>query len=77
MPNIKSAIQAARYQEKRRVINLRRTRAWKAAVAEFKQNPTAENFKSVQSTLHTATKYGVLAKNKADRLIARFAKAQN
>lgn len=67
MPIIKSAKKAARQSVKRTAHNQQIKRTIKAALKEFKANPTDETLRKVQSEYDKAVKKGLLKKNTASR----------
>ena len=67
MPIIKSAKKAARQSVKRTAHNQQIKRTIKAALKEFKANPTEENLRKVQSEYDKAAKKGLIKKNTASR----------
>lgn len=73
MPIIKSAKKAARQSVKRRENNQQIKKTIRTAVKEFKDKPTAENFKKAQSEYDKAVKKGLLKKNTASRRKAKLA----
>ena len=78
MPIIKSAKKAARQATKRRSENETIKKIIRAALKEFRNNPTKEKMAKVQSEYDKAVKKGLLKKNTASRRkanLAKFAKA--
>lgn len=78
MPITQSAKKALRQSKKRRLRNLRKIRAYKETVKEFKKIVKSGDFESakkllpkVYKTLDKAAKIGVIKKNKASRLKSR------
>ena len=67
MPIIKSAKKAARQSVKRTAHNQQIKRTIKAAIKDFKANPTDENLRKVQSEYDKAVKKGLIKKNTASR----------
>lgn len=74
MPIIKSAKKAARQSVKRTAHNQQIKRTIKAALKEFKANPTEENLRKVQSEYDKAAKKGLIKKNTASRRKASLMK---
>ncbi len=77
MPIIKSAKKAARQATKRTAKNEEIKKNIKVALKNFKNKPTAENMKKIQSEYDKAVKKGLLKKNTASRRksnLARLAK---
>jgi len=74
MPIIKSAKKAARQATKRTVKNQEIKKDIKAALKNFKNSPTAENMKKIQSEYDKAVKKGLLKKNTASRRKSRLAR---
>jgi len=70
----KSAMKAARAAKRRRVINLRRSRAMKAAIMEMKTAPSAENLSAAYQAIDKAMKGGLIKKNTAARMKSDLAK---
>ena len=73
MPIIKSAKKAARQSVKRRNNNQQIKKVIRAALKEFRANPTADNMKKVQSEYDKAVKKGLIKKNTASRRKAKLA----
>lgn len=74
MPIIKSAKKAARQATKRTAKNQEIKKDIKAALKNFKNSPTAENMKKIQSEYDKAVKKGLLKKNTASRRKSRLAR---
>ncbi|MBI2048523.1 MAG: 30S ribosomal protein S20 [Parcubacteria group bacterium] len=75
MAIIKSAKKAHRQAKRRRIFNLRRTRAMKDAVGEFKKTITAKgtpNVSTLYQTIDKAVKRGVIKANTAARMKSRL-----
>ncbi len=83
MANTKSAKKAIRQSERRRVFNLRRLRAMKAAIKEVKKLAAAKDSKALEllhvayKAIDKAAKRGVIKKNTAARKKSRLAKLVN
>lgn len=81
MPITKSAKKALRQTERRRVFNLRRTRAlrdlvknFRELIADTKKDKAKKLWPNVQQTIDKAAKRGVIKKNTASRKKSRLAK---
>ena len=74
MPIIKSAKKAARQTTKRTAHNQQIKKDIKAALKEFRKNPTTENMKKIQSEYDKAAKKGLMKKNTVSRRKAALAK---
>lgn len=75
MPIIKSAKKRVRVAEKAAIRNSKTKRALKAALKAFRAKATPETQSEAQSMLDTATKKGLIHKNKAARQKAQLARA--
>lgn len=80
MPITQSAAKALRQAEKRKIVNLRVKRAFKAVVKEFRAQAAQKNFAQAKSLLPAvyqkadkAAKTGVIKKNTARRYKSRLA----
>lgn len=78
MPITKSAKKVLRQTERRRVRNLKKKEAYKAAVKQFKKLAAAKQFdeaskilSKVYKTVDKAAKTGVIKPNKASRIKSR------
>ncbi|MBQ3326075.1 30S ribosomal protein S20 [Candidatus Saccharibacteria bacterium] len=74
MPIIKSAKKAARQAVKRTEHNQQIKRDIKTALKAFKENPTSDNLRKVQSEYDKAVKKNLLNKNTAARRKSALAK---
>ena len=74
MPIIKSAKKAARQATKRTAKNQEIKKNIKVALKNFKNKPTAENMKKIQSEYDKAVKKGLMKKNTASRRKSRLAR---
>lgn len=74
MPVTKQAIKKVRQDARKTIFNLRRKKAFKAAILAFRKKPTAAGLKKVYSALDRAAKTNVIHKNKAARLKSRLSK---
>lgn len=72
MPIIKSAKKAARQAEKRTKHNAEIKKAIKAALKEFKKNPSTTTLAKAQSEIDKAVKKNLLAKNTGSRRKAKL-----
>lgn len=70
----KSAIKAARVAKRRRVINLRRSRAMKGAIGEMRATASAQNLATAYQAIDKAVKGGLIKKNTAARMKSGLAK---
>jgi ribosomal protein S20 len=75
MPIIKSAKKRVRIAEKAAIRNSKTKRVLKAALKAFRANTNGETQAKAQSMLDTATKKGLIHKNKAARQKAQLARA--
>jgi len=74
MPITASAKKALRQSAKRRIENLSKTKALKAAIKDYKKSPSAESLSLVYKKLDKTAKTNVIPKNKASRLKSRLSK---
>ena len=74
MPITKSAKKALRQSAKRRIENLFKAKALKAAIKDYKKAPSAKSLSLVYKQLDKTAKTNVIPKNKASRLKSRLSK---
>ncbi len=74
MANTSSAKKANRVADRRRVFNLRRSKAMKDAVKTLEKKASAENFSMAQQAIDKALKRGIIKKNTAARMKSRLSK---
>lgn len=70
----KNAIKAARVAARRRVLNLRRSKAMKTAAKQMVATPSAENLSTAYQAIDKAVKRGILKKNTAARMKSSLSK---
>ncbi|MFZ2555439.1 MAG: 30S ribosomal protein S20 [Minisyncoccia bacterium] len=74
MANTSSAKKAHRAEARRRVFNLRRSKAMKDSVKETMKSKDAATLPKAQQAIDKALKRGLIKKNTASRMKARLAK---
>jgi small subunit ribosomal protein S20 len=74
MPVIRSAKKKVRVDKRREAFNNQTERVIRSSVSNLKKSPVAENLSVVFSSIDKAAKNGVIHKNKAARMKARYAK---
>ncbi len=82
MPITKSAKKALRQNKKRRLLNLRYKRKFKALIKEFRKTVAAKDIKKAEQILYSvykavdkAAKHGTIKKNTASRYKSRLSKS--
>jgi len=75
MANTSSAKKANRVADRRRVFNLRRSKAMKDAVKEVGKAKDAASLSTAFQAIDKAMKRGIIKKNTAARMKSRLAKA--
>lgn len=74
MANTSSAKKANRVSDRRRVFNLRRSKAMKDAVKVLEKKASAENLSTAYQAIDKALKRGIIKKNTAARMKSRLSK---
>lgn len=74
MPVTKQAIKKVRADERKRIINFRRKRAFKKAILAFGKKPTRAGLATVYKAADLAAKTNVIHANKAARVKSRLSK---
>ena len=74
MANTSSAKKANRVADRRRVFNLRRSKAMKDSVKVLEKGATAENLSTAFKAIDKALKRGIIKKNTAARMKSRVAR---
>ena len=74
MANTSSAKKANRVADRRRVFNLRRSKAMKDSVKTLEKGATAENLSTAFKAIDKALKRGIIKKNTAARMKSRLSK---
>ncbi len=74
MPVIKQAIKKVRQDKRKTVVNLRVKKAYKAAVLNYRKNPTKEGLVNVYKLADRAAKTNVIHRKKAARIKSRLSK---
>lgn len=74
MANTSSAKKANRAEARRRVFNLRRSKAMRDAVKEVHKTANAQNLSKAQQAIDKALKRGIIKKNTAARIKSRLSK---
>jgi ribosomal protein S20 len=77
MPNTSSAKKALRQNKTKRIVNLRVIYAYKDAVKDFLNEPSADKLKVAFSKLDIAAKKKIIHNNKASRFKARLSRRVN
>ncbi|MFZ2886751.1 MAG: 30S ribosomal protein S20 [Minisyncoccia bacterium] len=74
MANTSSAKKANRAASRRRVFNLRRSKAMRDAVKELQKNANGENLSKAFQAIDKGLKRGIIKKNTAARMKSRLSK---
>lgn len=74
MANTSSAKKANRVADRRRVFNLRRSKAMKDAVKGLEKKASAETLSTAYQAIDKALKRGIIKKNTAARMKSRLSK---
>lgn len=74
MANTSSAKKANRVADRRRVFNLRRSKAMKDAVKDVQKGASAQNLSTAFQAIDKALKRGIIKKNTAARMKSRLAR---
>lgn len=74
MPVTKQAIKKVRVDERRRAVNLKVRKAFKAAVLAFRKKPTSAGLTKVYRAVDKAAKTNVIHANKAARIKSRLSR---
>ena len=75
MANTSSAKKAARVAERRRVFNLRRSKAMRDSVKDILKSKDAGSIADTYQAIDKALKRGIIKKNTAARMKSRVARA--
>jgi len=74
MPVTKQAIKKVRADRRKTIYNLRRKKALKKIILEFKKKPTSELLRAAFKATDLTAKTNVIHKNKAARIKSRLSK---